>query len=179
MYTLCMCVPMCGEHKTLSPGIFPLLVLPSSSSWHCLRFPLKLLLAIYSEKRGETIKAGSIYQSRSDRPHSSLSPPCPPSELCCSKTGRQGKPQKKSCSLCPLETYRWEKGSGGVEEGGKSVGMCERECKKRVSGFPCLRVHKCKSFSSVHVHVCAGSWVMAAQGFDVLIRHGAHCCRGS
>lgn len=67
---------------------------------------------------------------------------------------------------------------GGVEEeeGGKSVGMCERECKKWVSMF--LHVHKCKS-CSVSMHACAGSRVAAARGFDVLMRHGAHCRRGS
>lgn len=46
----------------------PLHLLPALSS-----FPPKAVAAIYSVKKGETIKAGSIYQSQSDRLQSSLS----------------------------------------------------------------------------------------------------------
>lgn len=60
--------------------------------------------------------------------------------------------------------------SGGMEEGGKVGG--------RLSGFPCLRMHV-HEFCIVCATACVGSWVLAAQGFDVLMRRGAHCRRGS
>lgn len=164
----------------LPPGIFLLLILSSSSSWSSLHFPLKLELAIYREKMGDTIKAGSIYQSRSDRLHYVLFP----SSAALKQEGRES-PRRNPALPAHQRPTGGGKSSGGVEEGGKTVGMCEREREsaksKRVSGFPWLRmhVHICKSSCSVYLHTCAGSWVLAAQGFDVLMRHGAHCRRGS
>lgn len=106
----------------LPPGIFLLLILSSSSSWSSLHFPLKLELAIYREKMGDTIKAGSIYQSRSDRLHYVLFP----SSAALKQEGRES-PRRNPALPAHQRPTGGGKSSGGVEEGGKTVGMCERE----------------------------------------------------
>lgn len=85
-----------------------------------------------------------------------VSPLC---QFCCSKTGRQGKPQKKSCSRCPPETHQWGdkklwRGKGGWDDCG-NVWVSTRVCNS--SWCFCVRAF-------------AGPWELAAQGFDMLMR---------
>lgn len=125
----CMWTYVCTYgHKMLPPGIFLLLMLSSSSSWSSLHFPLKLELAIYREKMGDTIKAGSIYQSRSDRLHYVLFP----SSAALKQEGRESPRRNPALPAHQRPTGGGEKlwrGGGGWEDCG-NVWKRERECKK-------------------------------------------------
>lgn len=177
-----MCVPMstkCYLQGSFFSSFFP----SSSSSWHSLYFPLKLYLAIYSEEDGRDHQSWfHISKPIRSSPLLSLHHVLLPSSAVLKQEGRENPRRNPAPPAHQRPTGgKKEKNSGGLEEGGKSVGMCERECEKWVSGFPCLRMHVriFKSFCAVYEHACAGSWVSAARGFDVLMRHDAHCRRSS
>lgn len=176
LYMLCvyMCVPISTQYHPQGSFFprFPFLLLLAFSSFP--RSCSKLFIVRRKERLSKLvpyIKADPIVST-------SLTPQCPPSQLCCSKTGRQGKPQKKSCFLYPPDTYQWGGGKKLMrsgEEWSESVGMCVRECEKYASTF----MHACAQMCFFRVYVphahVGGSRVSAAQGFDVLMRHGPHC----
>lgn len=121
------------EHKMLSPGIFLLIILPSSSSsWHSLYFPLKLYLAIYSEEDGRDHQSWfHISKPIRSSPLLSLHHVLLPSSAVLKQEGRENPRRNPAPPAHQRPTGgKKEKNSGGLEEGGKSVGMCERECEK-------------------------------------------------
>lgn len=129
-----ICMYVCTyEHKMLSPGIFLLIILPSSSSsWHSLYFPLKLYLAIYSEEDGRDHQSWfHISKPIRSSPLLSLHHVLLPSSAVLKQEGRENPRRNPAPPAHQRPTGgKKEKNSGGLEEGGKSVGMCERECEK-------------------------------------------------
>lgn len=118
--------------------------------------------------KGETIKAGSIYQSQSERLHSSPSTTSS-FQLCRSKTEIRESPRRTPApSAHQGAISRGEDRSGGGWEECVNVRQSAKTVSDWASGFLCFRmlVHKLKSFIFAYVHAHAGSWVLAAQGFD-------------
>lgn len=149
-----MCMHVCTyERAALSPGTL-LLVLPPPGS---LSLP-RGALAIYSGKKAETIKAGPVYQSQSERLRSSSF------QLRCSKTEIRGSPRRTPAPSAHQRAISggWEwKHSGGVKEGGRGVWACAQ---------------------AWTFHFCSCACHMLARGSRPprgLMRRGAHCRHGS
>lgn len=160
LYMLCvyMCVPISTQYHPQGSFFprFPFLLLLAFSSFP--RSCSKLFIVRRKERLSKLvpyIKADPIVST-------SLTPQCPPSQLCCSKTGRQGKPQKKSCFLYPPDTYQWGGGKNwwGVEKSGVKVWECVWESAKSTHLHLCMHVLKCVSF----VFMCR-THTLVARGF--------------
>lgn len=128
---VCMCVPMstkCYLQGSFFSSFFP----SSSSSWHSLYFPLKLYLAIYSEEDGRDHQSWfHISKPIRSSPLLSLHHVLLPSSAVLKQEGRENPRRNPAPPAHQRPTGgKKEKNSGGLEEGGKSVGMCERECEK-------------------------------------------------